>query len=111
MIGLALLVIAQSSWWIIIQLQMIDERYQEYLSYVNSRTEEIISDLAPDFEQMRDLMMIDPSDIESKTSRDSLRAALRDNLFMGNLVIQGSGGDTLFMFGKPGGDAISNLSS
>ena len=104
-IGLALLAIAQLSWWIIFQLEMIDERYQEYLSYVDSRTEERVSGLAPDFEQMRDLMMIDPSDIKSRTSRDSLRAALRDNLFMGNLVIQSNGGDTLFSFGEPGGDA------
>lgn len=104
-VGLALLVIAQLSWWIIFQLAMIDERYQEYLSYVDARSEEIISDLAPDFDQARDLMMIDPGDIRSKSSRDSLRNALADNVFMGNLVVQGAGGDTLFSYGKSGGDA------
>ncbi|MFQ5606710.1 MAG: sensor histidine kinase [Candidatus Zixiibacteriota bacterium] len=108
-VGLALLVVAQLAWWIIFQFGMIDTRYSEYISYADSRRQEILALLAPDFEAAGNLLMVDFWDLAGARARDSLRLALKANRFVASFNVIDLERDTIFSFGRPAVDAGARI--
>ncbi len=96
-IVLAVVFVAQLLWWIVFHFRLIDQRYNDYLSYVQSRKIELASALYEEYQSARDLMLINAENLDN-SAIDSLTNAVEANRFVSRLIITNGQHDTLLEY-------------
>ncbi len=96
-IVLAIVFVAQLVWWIVFHFRLIDQRYNDYLSYAQSRKIELASALYQEYQSARDLMLINAENL-NHSAIDSLTNVIEANRFVSRLVITNSSYDTLLEY-------------
>ncbi len=96
-IVLAALFVIQLAWWIVFHLGLIETRYNDYLSYVQSRKTELASALYHEYQDARDLMLINAENLNAHTV-DSLLFEVKENRFIARLIVTNGQHDTLLEY-------------
>lgn len=93
-IVLAVVFVTQLVWWIVFHLSLIDKRYNDYLTYAQSRKIELSSALYHEYQSARDLMLLNAENL-SQSAIDSLLSSLKENRFVSRLIVTNDKNDTL----------------
>ncbi len=93
-IVLAVVFVTQLVWWIVFHLSLIDKRYNDYLTYAQSRKIELSSALYHEYQSARDLMLLNAENL-SQSAIDSLLSNLKENRFVARLIVTNDKNDTL----------------